>query len=154
MCINDYEQTSQKIHSKRLESLLIRARVLDRDRKVIFEDANGVGKVYAVFGEVGRSLPWTPLVTRHVAMICTNVCTRKRGGLTRRCTRPRAVCWPGAEAPRSARRVASRCRLVQARGRVSVRSVRPTNIPAAARIPRPAPRLAAKSSASKPTSLT
>jgi hypothetical protein len=51
--------------------------------------------VHAVFGEVRRSLPWIPLVTRHVVMICTNVCTRKRGGLTRRRS------WRG---PASARR--------------------------------------------------
>jgi hypothetical protein len=42
------------------------------------------------------------------------------------CTRPGAVAWAGAEAPRPARRVASRCWLVMAPGRVSGWSVSPT----------------------------
>jgi hypothetical protein len=45
------------------------------------------------------------------------------GSPTRGCTRPGAVAWPGAEAPRPARRVASRCWLVMAPGRVSGWSV-------------------------------
>jgi hypothetical protein len=77
------QQTSESIPANAHEAFfLMRIIIRNGDRRTVFEDGNGVGKMNPVLAVVCPCLDVIPF-ERHDAMICTDVCTLqpvRRGG--------------------------------------------------------------------------